>query len=89
MLRCIACGAEGKFEVEELARRTIVVQSLSDWDYHFEEEVELIDIMAWGEATCLTCQHTQDSEEAKAAYDEAHGEDVLPIPYTLVDASIS
>jgi hypothetical protein len=89
MLRCTKCGSEDEFLVDELCRRTIRIRSASDWDYTYLEEEEFIEIHAWADATCCTCQATMDSEEAKSAYDDAHDEDVHPIPYTLVDASES
>jgi hypothetical protein len=89
MLRCIQCGSEDEFLVDELCRHTIRIRCAGDWEYTFVEEEEFIEVEAWADATCCTCQAVMDSEDAKAEYDEAHGEDVHPIPYRLVDASES
>ena len=87
MLRCTQCGSEDEFEVDEMCRHIIRIQSGADWEYTFIDEEEFIEVHSWGDVTCLHCETIQDSEDAKAAYDAAHGEDT-PIPYTL-DASVS
>lgn len=88
MLRCTQCGSADEFTVEERCRHTIRIRCSPAWEYTFVEEEEFLDIMAWGTVTCCTCQAVMDSEDAKAAYGGAHDE-TRPIPYTLVDASVS
>lgn len=89
MLRCVHCGSEDEFLVDEMCTHTIRIRCGNDWEYTFVEEEEFLDIKAWGSVICQACDSDMDSEDAKACYDQAHGEDSDPIPYTLVDASVS
>lgn len=98
MLRCIQCGSEGEFLVDELAWHSIRVRSgntntcdgATDWsDYTYVDDEEFQEVKEWGDVTCCACKHVMGEEKAKQACEWAHPAITVPIPYTLVDASIT
>lgn len=92
MLRCPKCTNEDEFIVQEhLWQRTRIQCDPDGASYTFIEEVEFLQLDEWGTIECVACSHLSDEHELRLTYEEAHpGEDDdTPIPYTLVDASVS
>lgn len=85
MLRCTQCGSEDEFLVDEVLHHTILVQvGPLAYDYLVKETVD-IHSSDWDWVECQACQQKMQAHEAQDAYADHD----TPIPFTLVDPSVS
>lgn len=92
MLQCPQCQNQDEFIVtEQIVQRTRIACDPDGFSYTFVEEVEFLEVCEWEEITCVACGYASDEDAMRQCYDAAHGMDAdgLPIPFTLVDASIT
>lgn len=90
MLRCPKCENEDEFIVEEHLWQRSRIQCDPDGEsYTFLDVEEFLQLDEWGEIECTTCGHRSEEETLRDAYLRVHPDEDEPLPYTLVDASIS